>query len=360
MVATVLWVENRGWPEFKTSGWSESSAGARGPFQFIPSTWFGRRTSVWLDVRNPASYGPHGMGTDGDGDGVRDPNNPRDAVEAAFKHHLGSAGKPVADDGYSGSSPEADFQTTVFHRRDTNLLYYAAKYNGRGAPTGTALKNFPRRENADYVIMAYWLLASNFDKGYIFGEGIIDAKTRGAMFKVGAGGGGTVGGGSFDACSGGGGTIGGKVVGNYAWPVDFTVYQKHPDYFTKPHHDYPASDIPVPTGTPVYSMLAGQVTKAPTGGKCGVGVVVDSGNGITITYCHGTDGGSVSGASVGSQVAAGQVIMHSGNTGHSSGPHLHVGIRINGENRCPQPLFRGMAAGSPPDITTLPNSGCTY
>lgn len=36
----------------------------------------------------------------------------------------------------------------------------------------------------------------------------------------------------------------------YALPVDRYWYEQHPDWFSRPHHDYPAIDIPVPTGTP--------------------------------------------------------------------------------------------------------------
>lgn len=351
LVAAVLWIENRGWPEYKTSGWSDSSAGAQGPWQFIPSTW--------------AS-----MGHDGDGDGVKDPNNPKDAVHAAFKHHAGSAGKPVAVTGYTGNNPETDFQTTVFNRRGDNLLYYAAKYNGSGAPDGQLLKNFPRGQNADYVIMAYWLLASNFETGVVpqnssgnIMEGSrVDAKTTGALFGSNAsapGGAGTSAGGLAANSRCPLGNQSSELVGELAWPVDKSFYDEHPVWFTKPHHDYPASDIPVPTGTNVYAMLRGRVVSAPTGGTCGQGVTIDTPPNIRITYCHGTDGGSVDGAHEGDEVQAGALIMHSDDTGRSSGPHLHVQIKIGGVNHCPQPLFQGMAAGTPPDLESLPTSGCT-
>lgn len=146
IVAAVLWVENRGWPEYKASGWGVSSAGAKGPWQMIDSTW--------------AS-----IGTDGDGDGSKDPDNPKDAVHGAFKHNLESAGKPIATEGYIGDA-EADFNTVVLHRNNSNLLAFAAKYNGSGAPDGVKLKDFPRNQNSDYVIMVYWLLATDFSKGF--------------------------------------------------------------------------------------------------------------------------------------------------------------------------------------------------
>ncbi len=161
-------------------------------------------------------------------------------------------------------------------------------------------------------------------------------------------------GGTTGACA-----PGGTTPGEYALPLDRKWYDEHKQWFTKPHHDYPASDIPVQTGTPVYSMSGGTITSAPNGGKCGTGVSIDAGNGIKFVYCHGSDGGSVPGASVGDVVKPGQLIMHSASTGNSSGPHLHVGLKINGTSHCPQNLFVGIAEGNIPDLNALPTSGCT-
>lgn len=150
----------------------------------------------------------------------------------------------------------------------------------------------------------------------------------------------------------------GEVVNGYSLPVDKKWYDQHPEWFSKPHHDYPASDIPVPTGTNIYSMTAGKVLGAPVGGDCGQGVEIDAGNGMTYKYCHGTDGGSIPGAKQGDTVSAGQLIMHSGDTGNSSGPHLHLEIKVDGGVRCPQPLFKSIAEGSPQDPKNLPTTGC--
>jgi hypothetical protein len=147
LVASVLWVENRGWPEFKKTGWAVSSAAAQGPWQFIPSTW-----SLFS--------GKYDL--DGNKDGREDPNDPEDAVIAAYYHHLGSAGKPLVS-GFSGNA-DADFDSALFRRDRQNLLSFAASYNGNGAPSGVLLKNFPRGENSDYVVMNYWILATNFTK----------------------------------------------------------------------------------------------------------------------------------------------------------------------------------------------------
>lgn len=153
---------------------------------------------------------------------------------------------------------------------------------------------------------------------------------------------------------------GGSVVGEYSLPLDRAHYDANKDTYLDAHHDYPATDIAVAEGNAVYSMTAGTVISAPNGGACGLGVTVDAGNGVIFTYCHGTDGGSVDGAREGDKVKPGQLIMHSGNTGRSTGPHLHLQIKVNGQTRCPQTLIEGIANGSPPDVASLPSSGCTY
>jgi murein DD-endopeptidase MepM/ murein hydrolase activator NlpD len=152
----------------------------------------------------------------------------------------------------------------------------------------------------------------------------------------------------------------GEVTGEFSLPVARRWYNQHPDWFSKPHHDYPAADIPVPTGTAIFSVSAGKIVRAGDLGSCGRGVIVDVGGGVEFAYCHGLDGGSVPGAKTGDQVTAGQRIMNSDNTGNSSGPHLHFQIKINGQLRCPQRLFKGIAEGRVPDIRSLPSSGCTY
>lgn len=163
--------------------------------------------------------------------------------------------------------------------------------------------------------------------------------------------------GSF--ASGGTACGNGQLSGGYSLPVDRKIYDDNPEYFTKPHHDYPAADIPLPVGTNVYSMTSGTIISAPTNGDCGIGVSIEASDGIVFIYCHGSDGGSVTGAKKGDKVVAGQLIMHSANTGNSSGPHLHLGITVNNTRVCPQTLFVGIADGSPPEVSTLPSSGCT-
>lgn len=148
------------------------------------------------------------------------------------------------------------------------------------------------------------------------------------------------------------------VLGNYSLPLEQKYYDENKAEFTKPHHTYPAADLRGANGRPVFSMTDGKIIKAPTGGDCGRGVLIEDADKVQYTYCHGPDGGSIPGAKVGDIVKAGQLIMHTGVTGDTSGPHLHVGIKFAGKNRCPQTMFVGIVEGSVPNPKELPTSGC--
>lgn len=150
------------------------------------------------------------------------------------------------------------------------------------------------------------------------------------------------------------------LVGDLAWPVDVRFWQQEQSWFTKPHHDYPAADIPVPTNTAIYSMSSGTVEFITEGygGGCGEGVAIKTG-GALFQYCHGIPGSLKVGP--GQSVRAGDQIFMSDNTGNSTGPHLHLGIKVGGVKRCPQELFKKMGAGETSiDLANLPIDGCSY
>ena len=151
-------------------------------------------------------------------------------------------------------------------------------------------------------------------------------------------------------------SAGTAVVGDYALPVDRHWYDEHPDWFTRPHHDYPAIDIPVPTGTPLYAITNGVVVGTPTSGKCGIGVILDGDDQARYTYCHGRPGSQA--VKIGDRVSAGQHILDSASTGNSTGPHLHLGVEVGGTRRCPQVLLIVVAAGRHLSPIALGASGC--
>lgn len=147
------------------------------------------------------------------------------------------------------------------------------------------------------------------------------------------------------------------VSGDYALPLERRWYDEHPEWFTKPHHDYPAADIPVPVGTPIYAVTNGVVVGTPTSGKCGIGVVINGDDEAQYTYCHGQPGTQA--VTIGDRVAVGQHVLDSASTGNSTGPHLHFGIEAGGQKRCPQPFLVSIADGQPLAPAGLPTTGCT-
>jgi murein DD-endopeptidase MepM/ murein hydrolase activator NlpD len=161
---------------------------------------------------------------------------------------------------------------------------------------------------------------------------------------------------SLDALACPGGDL--AVSGDYALPVERHWYDENPRWFTKPHHDYPAADIPVPTGTPLFAVTNGVVVGTPTSGKCGIGVIFNGDDGAQYTYCHGNPGTQA--VAIGDRVSVGQRILDSASTGNSTGPHLHFGIRVDGTQRCPQPFFVAIADGAPLAPRGLPTNRCAY
>jgi hypothetical protein len=146
--------------------------------------------------------------------------------------------------------------------------------------------------------------------------------------------------------------------GLYAFPLPVGTVTV--DQIRSSHHDYPASDLPEPEGTPVYAAHPGTVSNVyepcPTC-NCGWGVTITGLDNHRYTYCHGTQVTVETGA----EVTAGQLIMTSGNTGNSEAPHLHFQIRNpDGALLCPQGPLGAWWNGIGLSPATAPTSGCTH
>ncbi len=85
-------------------------------------------------------------------------------------------------------------------------------------------------------------------------------------------------------------------------------------------------DVGAPYGTPVYAPADGIITFS--GEKAGFGkfVQVDHGYGIETIYAHN----QTLSVRSGQKVKRGTLLAAVGNTGHSTGPHLHYEVRVNG------------------------------
>ncbi len=108
--------------------------------------------------------------------------------------------------------------------------------------------------------------------------------------------------------------------GNFSWPTAGYVSQSY-------WGGHPAVDIAGWLGAPVSAADAGYVVLAGGGWNSGYGnyVIVDHGNGFTTLYAHMN---SVF-VKPGETVSKGQQVGTMGNTGNSTGPHLHFEIRYD-------------------------------
>lgn len=114
------------------------------------------------------------------------------------------------------------------------------------------------------------------------------------------------------------------------WPTDGTNITSYfgpraqPIAGASTYHE--AVDIGVPEGTNVYACADGVVTTASYSDSAGNMVVIDHGNGLVSKYFHNKE----LKVAAGDTVTKGQIIAISGNTGNSTGAHLHFGIYSNG------------------------------
>ena len=86
-------------------------------------------------------------------------------------------------------------------------------------------------------------------------------------------------------------------------------------------------DFPEPLGTPITATMAGKVVWAAANGPWGNLVVVEN-NGHQTYYAHLNSFSVVKGEII----PYGAEIGKEGSTGNSTGPHLHYGIKVKGEN----------------------------
>lgn len=94
-------------------------------------------------------------------------------------------------------------------------------------------------------------------------------------------------------------------------------------------HD--GSDYQAQEGTPIYAVEDGLVILAGDSGSYGLLVVIDHGGGLSTWYAHASQLLVRSGTTV----KRGQLIARVGSTGKSTGPHLHLEVRRNGNPEDP-------------------------
>ena len=99
-------------------------------------------------------------------------------------------------------------------------------------------------------------------------------------------------------------------------------------------------DIAAPAGQPVTPFLVGSVVEVDPidDGHCGLGIKLAHEYNLTSRYCHLSQ---VANLELGQVVIPGQAIGLSGNSGTSTGPHLHFEIRVYGITLNPRLFLAG-------------------
>lgn len=98
-------------------------------------------------------------------------------------------------------------------------------------------------------------------------------------------------------------------------------------------------DFPASVGTPVYAAADGIVTEAVHTPDYGNLIKIDHGAGLETRYAHNAR----LMVKVGERVTKGQQIALVGNTGRSTGPHLHYEIRLNGNPLDPRQYLKKLS-----------------
>lgn len=133
------------------------------------------------------------------------------------------------------------------------------------------------------------------------------------------------------------------VGGTFMWPLPAANnvitckygYRTHP--VTGKYKLHTGIDLRATTGTKVYAANGGTVTTSGYSSAWGNYIIINHGGGYTTLYAHL----SRRNVSKGATVKQGDVIGLSGNTGYSTGPHLHFEINKNGSSYDPLTEFKG-------------------
>ncbi|MBM3635224.1 MAG: hypothetical protein FJW99_08110 [Actinobacteria bacterium] len=118
----------------------------------------------------------------------------------------------------------------------------------------------------------------------------------------------------------------------FTWPTSGQITSGFGPRWGRMHQGL---DIAAPTGRPITAAKSGKVIVAGPSGGYGNLVVVDHGGGLSTAYAHQ----SRIAVGVGDPVTQGGLIGYVGSTGHSTGPHLHFEVRVNGAAQNPLPYL---------------------
>ena len=140
--------------------------------------------------------------------------------------------------------------------------------------------------------------------------------------------------------------------GDWHWPLPgrykiSSLFGSRVDPINGRRDNHTGTDIPAPSGTPIYAAQGGVVTTVnanKNSSSYGYYCIITHGNGYATLYAHQCQ---VPPVSEGQTVEKGQVIGYVGTTGRSTGNHLHFELRVNGVRNDVLRLYPGMTFTSP-------------
>lgn len=140
--------------------------------------------------------------------------------------------------------------------------------------------------------------------------------------------------------------------GNWYWPLPgrykiSSLFGGRIDPINGRRDNHTGTDIPAPSGTPIYAAQEGIVTtvnRNKNSSSYGYYCIINHGGGYVTLYAHQCQ---VPIVNEGDTVSKGQVIGYVGTTGRSTGNHLHFELRVNGVRNDVLKLYPGMTFTSP-------------
>lgn len=118
-------------------------------------------------------------------------------------------------------------------------------------------------------------------------------------------------------------------------------YRQHPVLKRRRFHN--GIDLAVPTGTDVFAPADGEIVVIDENAISGRFVTIDHGDGIRTSYAHLN---ALPDVPLGTKVRRGQRFAQTGNTGRSTGPHLHYMVVVDGSPIDPAPHLPGRDSGA--------------
>jgi murein DD-endopeptidase MepM/ murein hydrolase activator NlpD len=110
-----------------------------------------------------------------------------------------------------------------------------------------------------------------------------------------------------------------------------SLFGKRTDPITGREEDHQGIDIAMPKGTPLHAVVDGKIVAVDNNPIAGKYVILQDANGTQYSYSHLDSSDVIKGQ----EVKRGNLIGKSGNTGRSTGPHLHFGVKEKGNYRSP-------------------------